>query len=125
MKIIIETIPHSEQRYPTVGDWTFINEDNISIRISNMNNWKYEFLVAFHELIEVMLCKDRNIDQKVVDNFDIEYEANRMENDFSEPGDSPSAPYNKEHAFATKMERKMAKELNVDWREYDAKVSSL
>jgi hypothetical protein len=32
MKIIIETIPHAEQRYPTVGDWQFKKEDNETLQ---------------------------------------------------------------------------------------------
>ena len=43
----------------------------------------------------------------------------------AEPGDSPDAPYHKEHVFATKIERLLAKEFDVDWREYEAAINSL
>lgn len=125
MNIVITTIPHDKQRYPTVGDWEFFGDEQLVIRISEMGNWKYEVLVALHEMIEVLLCKDRNIKQEDVDKFDIFYEHNRPEGDVSEPGDSPQAPYRKEHFFATNIERLMAAELNVDWGEYDKTVINL
>lgn len=118
-------IKHSQQRYPTVGDWMWDKRGNLAITSSDMGNWKYNYLVKFHELVEVMLCRDRGITQDEVDDFDKEYEARREEGDTSEPGDSKLAPYYKEHQFATKLERLMAKELGVDWREYDKAVSSL
>jgi hypothetical protein len=125
MKIVIEVIPHSSQRYPTVGDWYRDQEDTLHIKVSNMNNSKYEFLVAFHELIEEALCHDREIQQDIVDEYDKKYEAARPENDISEPGDSKLAPYRKEHFFATSLERLMAAELGVDWSDYDEAVVNL
>lgn len=125
MRISIRTIPHSQQRYPTVGDWIWDKNGDLIICISDMGNKKYEFLVALHELIEVMLCKERGITQLEVDDFDIAYEAKRNYGDFSEPGDDPKAPYYNEHQFATCLERLMALELGVNWKEYDEKVSSL
>jgi hypothetical protein len=125
MKIVIEVIPHSSQRYPTVGDWYRDQEDTLHIKVSNMNNSKYEFLVAFHELIEEALCHDREIQQDIVDEYDKKYEAARSENDTSEPGDSKLAPYRKEHFFATSLERLMAAELGVDWSDYDEAVVNL
>ena len=125
MKIVIEVISHSSQRYPTVGDWYRDKEDTLHIKVSNMNNWKYEFLVAFHELIEESLCRDREILQDIVDEYDIKFEASRKENDISEPGDSKLSPYYNEHQFATKLERELAKELGVDWDDYDKTVVNL
>ena len=37
----ITTIPHSEQRYETVGDYQERN-NIIYITVSDMKNWKYE-----------------------------------------------------------------------------------
>lgn len=34
MKITIETIPHNQQRYPTCGDWQFLNSDELAVRVS-------------------------------------------------------------------------------------------
>lgn len=82
-------------------------------------------LVAFHELAEVLLCKDRKISQKSVDKFDIEFEKNRKEGNTDEPGNSKKAPYYNEHQFATKVEKMLAKELKVDWKKYDKFIANL
>lgn len=124
MIITIVDIDHSQQRYASVGDWQW-SKDNLLITVSDMGDWRYNFLVAFHEQIEVMLCKARNISQEDVDKFDIAYEAKRQDDDLSEPGDDITTPYYNEHQFATKLERLMAKELGVDWETYDKAVSSL
>ena|SRR5215472_13054601 len=124
--ITIVTIPHKTQRYNTVGDWQFNEKGDLFITISDMGDWKKEFLVAFHELIEVMLCKHRGISQELVDKFDIDYEAKRDSEDVeSEPGDAPGAPYRKEHFLATSLERIMSQELDVDWRAYEEAIFNL
>lgn len=141
MKIIIETIPHQDQQYETVGDWRRDPDGTLRIRVSDMGNEKYALLVALHELVEVSLCEDRGITTEEVDDFDKRFEAARagdgrmlvsialnqsVEIDKEgEPGDDPRAPYRKEHFFATNIERQMALELGVDWAEYDAAVMSL
>ena len=122
--IKIETIPHASQRYPSVGDW-FDKDDVLNIKVSEELPDKEAFLVALHELVEVMLCKDRGITEEQVDEFDMEYEKNRPDGDESEPGDDPKAPYRKEHFFATNIERLMAAELGVDWEQYADHIEAL
>jgi len=125
VNVKIVTIPHEEQRYPTVGDWV-VNGDNLYISVSKMSDPRYELLVAVHELVEALLCKERGIPQELVDKFDMEYEASRSEWDTtSEPGDAAGAPYKKEHFFATTVERLLAAELGVDWEKYGAEVQAL
>jgi hypothetical protein len=121
----METIPHSAQRYNTCGDWEINPDVSIEIRVSDMQNEDYAFLVAIHEAIEVWLCRKRGVTEDAVNAFDIAYEENRPEGDESEPGDHPDAPYRKEHFFATSIERLVAAELGVDWAEYDKTVMSL
>lgn len=125
MKILLKTIPHAEQRYPTVGDWIIHKNGSITIPVSDMRNEDYAFLVAIHELIEVWLCRKRGISQLSVDIFDIEYERNRKEGDSSEPGNHPDAPYFKEHLFASEIEVLLAKQLGVNWAQYESTVESL
>lgn len=117
-KIIIETIPHSQQRYNTVGDYYQDEDGSHLIRISDMGNWKYELLIAVHELIESGLCQEQGVTEQMIDAFDFEFERNRKSEDTRQPGDQPDAPYFKEHQFASKIERMMADELNVDWEAY-------
>ena len=125
MKIQLKTIPHSSQRYETVGDWEIDKDGSIRISVSDMKNEDYAFLVGIHEAVEVWLCRKRGITQGSVDEFDILYEQNRPEGDLSEPGDSPWAPYQKEHQFATKIERQLAEELGINWDEYNSAVEGL
>jgi len=126
--IHIRTIPHSEQRYDTVGDyWT--DADGVEqFRISSMSNADYEFLVALHELVESHLAAKRGIAEPAITEFDQWFEVERERGRFSEdaePGDHPEAPYRREHQFATLIERLMAYELGVDWASYDQAVMSL
>lgn len=129
MNISIKTIPHDSQRYETVGDWKFDEKGDLEITISDMGDWKKEVLVGIHELIEVVLCKDRNISDEVVTEFDKKFE--KMREEFpdiigdDEPGQHPKAPYVNEHNVATRVEVMMAGELKVDWEEYAKSVESL
>lgn len=127
LNIHIQTIKHSSQRYPTCGDWYYKNSgQDLYITVSELQDWRKEILVAVHELIEVMLCKDHGITQQDVDKFDIEFEKNRDPNDFiTEPGDDPKAPYFHEHFFATVIERLLAMQLKVDWKDYEKAISEL
>jgi hypothetical protein len=118
-KIIIKTIPDSHQRYNTAGDYYTDKRGNKIFAVSDMNNWKYEFLVTIHELVESALCEDRGVTGEQIDVFDFAFEQKRFENpNIGEPGDVPEAPYFKEHQFATRIEKMLAEELNVDWDKY-------
>jgi hypothetical protein len=121
-KITLESIPHNEQRYPTAGDWYFdINDPkHLIIRVSNMGNWKYETLIAIHELVEVTLCAVGGISQAMVDNFDLKYEG-----DYDEPGDDPKAPYAGPHCIATGVERILAAVMGVSWAKYEEAINNL
>ena len=44
---------------------------------------------------------------------------------FKEAGFDPRAPYVKEHAFATDIEKQLAKELGATWDTYDTEVKAL
>lgn len=117
-KVTIEVIPHDQQAYSTTGDWRW-NGDELNIYVSNMGDWRYNMLVAVHELSEVMLCKHHGVSQESVDKFDIQYEKDRPDGDLSEPGDDPRAPYASEHCLATAVERLLAPSLDVKWKEYE------
>src|SRR5271170_1479712 len=116
IRIVIETIPHDKQRYETVGDWWIGSEGTIHIRVSDMKDWHKEAAVAVHELVEVLLCRDRGIAQVEVDDFDKAFEARREEGNTDEPGDDPQAPYQQEHCFATGIERLLCAEFGLDWK---------
>jgi hypothetical protein len=90
-----------------------------------MSDPRYETLVATHELIEAILCRQAGISERAVDAFDKHYKAHRKDDDMSEPGDSPAAPYHRQHVAATKIERELAALLGVDWDTYGKEVESL
>lgn len=125
MKITIQTIPHAQQPYSTVGDWRRGPDGTLKINVSSEIGRKYALLVALHELIEVTLCEDRGITCEMVDAFDRKFEEHRHPDNDSEPGDDPAAPYRKEHFFATNIERQMAHEMQVDWADYEAAINAL
>lgn len=128
MKTIIETIPHDQQRYPTVGDWFYDAEGNLYIKVSKLSDTKREFLVKLHEYVEVKLCEEAGITQQQVDEFDVMFEDEREKGIHSiddEPGDDPRAPYRKQHFIATTIERIAAEALAVDWESYADEVANL
>ena len=125
MRITLETIPHSRQRYESAGDWREDVSGNAHILVSAMGNDDYEFLVAIHELVEMWLCKKRGITDESVTAFDIAFEEKRQPGDLSEPGDDPAAPYQNEHGVATAVERLMCAALGLSWQEYERTVQGL
>lgn len=128
MNIFVKVVPHSAQRYRTVGDWFWDGNGTLQIRVSKMNNWRYECLIAVHELVEVLICKHCRISQSAVDKFDMMYENEREEglhSDTEEPGDDPLCPYRKQHRISTIIEELVAFELGVEWDDYDELVNSL
>jgi hypothetical protein len=118
LTITISTIPHKNQRYDTVGDWQFI-DDILVVRVSDLGDWRMEYLVADHEVREALLCRHRGITEKQVDEFDFAWKGE------GELGDDLLCPCRKEHFFATSIERLTAAELGVDWAEYEAEIDSL
>jgi hypothetical protein len=119
MKITIEIIPHDQQRPEagsTVGDWQFDGAGNLAIRVSDLGDPDYEFLIGLHELVEAWLCRKHGVRQEDVDAFD------RQAGIWVEPGDQPSAPYYAEHQVATTIERMMSHALGVVWHEYEQAV---
>ena len=124
MKIVIKSIPHKEQRYDTVGDYWVDADGTWQFRISKMPK-KYILLVAVHELIEKILCDDREILDEVITQFDMAFERRRKPGNFDEPGDDINAPYFKEHQLATAIEKRLALELNVKWKNYEQYINEL
>jgi hypothetical protein len=122
----IETIPHEKQRYPTVGDYWLDEAGVEQIRVSEMMDWRYEVLVAIHEIVEMALTRHRGIAEEANTEFDIRFEQDKEKRLVEgEPGDNVNAPYRNEHFFATNLERLFAGELGVNWFEYDRYVDAL
>lgn len=128
MDIDIKTVPYEQMRYETVGDWHFDKHGNLHIIVAKMPDVRFEQLVAYHELTEALLCRQRGVAQEAVDKFDGLFEAERKvgkHGEADEPGDDPRAPYHKEHIFATAAEHAMAAEMKVDWDAYEKAILAL
>lgn len=124
LNIQIKTIPHSEQRYETPGDF-WIENGVMQYRISDLGNQWKEMAILIHELVESFLCLLRGVKWEDIDKFDMEFEKNRKEGNFDEPGDDKNAPYKKEHFFAEILERLFIKECDIDWDKYNDEVKKL
>lgn len=125
--ITITTVPHDKQRYETCGDY-YEKGGHLAFKISHLSSWKYEFLIALHELIEAHICRSRGITDDEITNFDLEFEKEREDGKWKndeEPGDDPRAPYHEEHQFATAIERLTALALGVNWSDYNREVNEL
>jgi len=119
MKILIQSIPHHQHRYSTLGDYWRDEDGTLQIRVSEMSDPRDMILCALHELVEVVLCEHRNIAEPDIMAFDVAHP------DADEPGDLPDAPYHKEHVFAEIVERLMAAQLERNWNDYGAAVEAL
>lgn len=148
-RILVQTIPHNEQRYDTIGDW-LISGDLLTLKVSELGDWRESFVCAIHEACEAALCANEGIAEEPISRFDMLYEDRRqailtnahvqknyplelvrefgckcIPTEDSEPGEDRHAPYRKQHAFADGIERLLANALGVVWSEYSEKVTNL
>lgn len=125
MKILIETIPHSQQRYETVGDYKYIEDGTLHITVSEMHDDRYCSLVAIHELIEAKLTEWKGIKEQAITDFDMSFEDKREDGNIDEPGFDEKAPYLLEHTFATSVELGMCAMAGISWTAYEKVINSL
>jgi len=98
MRIIVDSIPHEQQRYDTDGDWQFIG-DELVVRVSEDEcDSQHFYLTAIHEIIEATLCRAHGITEESIDLFNMAH----LNSD--DPGSLRDAPYHKEHMFALEVE---------------------
>jgi len=100
-------------RYRTVGDWFETSPGCLNIQVADTGNWKYNLLVAVHELYEVLICRSDGVTEKQVDRFDLTHQ------DDEDPGTHPKAPYHKQHLAAMGVEMLLAALMGVKWRTYE------
>lgn len=125
MNIVINTIPHKEQRYPTCGDYWENDKGDVYFAISEMDDQRYEYLVLVHELVEYFLVKLAGVPLYAIDDFDKHFESERALGNTDEPGDDQKAPYFMQHQLATVIERVFAVMLGVLWKDYEKAVNAL
>lgn len=125
MFIILETIPHTQQRYSTCGDWQYDRRtnDTLVVRVSQLGNRRYEMAVALHELVEAELCRAAGITEQEVDAFDLAWSPSGSP--YAEPGDDPAAPYCRQHIIAGIIERLFLLAAGEDWTAYANALDAL
>ena len=107
MNIHIQSIPHSERRFRHlgeggIGDWWDEN-GTTEIRVSDLDNWLYERLVAIHELVEDTLVKVAGISGKWYDSVITE----------------DHGPIARQHENAEIVERMVCQMAGIEWSVYD------
>lgn len=118
--ISIARVPHSQQRYNTLGDWYYDSDGNLFIIVSKLGSTDMESCLIIHELTEALLCAGHGISQPVVDKFDL-----GLGSTLDEPGDDPRAPYHLEHMYASVAERQLALALDISWPAYEARCDEV
>ena len=115
MKITLEVIPPEQQRLGALGDWYFTPEGDLVVRISDLGDWRYNFLAARHEMDEAMLCKLAGITTEMVD----EDQKSAAETDDPDSFSGyPGARLQNQHNDALASEWQMSRLLGVDWQKY-------
>ena len=107
----MEVIPHSEQRYDTLGDYWEGKDGTWNFRVSDMGDWRFNFSVLLHEFVEYGLLKHKGVTEEEVLAFDLKVPDNSLYAE--DPGFDPLAPYHKEHVYADCMERLIAPHLGM------------
>lgn len=109
MKFEAKSVDLSLMRYVTTGDWEIVG-DHVIMPVADYGMMDDNaFLVALHELVEAWLCKKANIKEEDVSKFDTEHP------ELEEPGDSPDAPYHKQHVIATQVEKIVCEAMGMNW----------
>lgn len=124
MNVSIRVINESAHRpFISGADWFFDDRGDLQVRVSKLSDWRREMCLAFHEAVEAVLCKFHGVSQKAVDAFDQQYEQTHASD--LNAGDDPLAPYQREHNTATAVERILAGELFVQWKNYDDELAAI
>jgi hypothetical protein len=117
MRINIGAIPHIFQRYNTLGDWQFYDNDGtLTIRVSDTGDYRMNAALAIHEFAEAILCKARGITQQQVDRWDLAH----LED--PDPGSIEGCPYHDQHIGAAIIENIFLKMLGIKDAEYDERT---
>ena len=120
MKIIIETKPYNEMRYPTLGDYEYGEDGILNITVADTGNDDFNWCIALHEFIEEKMTRKHGIKEGDITKFDLWVEEEIKKGNYpddAEPGDHPFCIYKKEHQFSENIERLCAYELEMKWND--------
>ena len=109
MRVEIKTVDPAAMRYPTAGDWEWLPDGALLLKIPEYGGRDVSvLLVAIHEMIEAYLCKRDGITDEQVTKFDTDNPK------LEEPGDDPAAPYHRQHVVAMALEREAASTTELE-----------
>jgi hypothetical protein len=115
MRIFIETVESENIRNKDVGDWYESDNGIKIIKVLGGIPEDYSFLIALHEMLEQKYCEKAGIKEEDVTKFDAIYNTGFGS---MEAGDSPKAPYHKQHQMATVIEKLVCNALRINWNTY-------
>lgn len=113
LNVHIHSKPYRQLRYETYGDYESFADGSLEITVVQLPDWRYESLIALHELVEEMVTRARGITEPEILAFDLAHL------ELADPGMDTRAPYHKEHVLATAIEMIVAQALGVDWAAYE------
>ena len=128
MRIVIETIPISDMRYATCGDYWYDDLGTLQVRVAETGVEVYNKMIMVHELLEEALTKHRGLLEPQITEFDLYYEERKrlkLVSEESEPGFDNNCPYRNEHALATATEMSMCALAGISWSDYDNTINNL
>jgi hypothetical protein len=115
LKITIEFISHKEQRLGAIGDWFFEHNGDLVVRVSDLGDWRYNFLVGRHEMDEALLCMHHGITTEMVDKDQINAADTDDPDSFS---GYPGSCLQNQHNDSLAAEWVMSRLLGVNWKSY-------
>jgi hypothetical protein len=122
MNIEIKTVPLSELRFTTAGDWKQNSDGSITIWLVDTPDWRYWAIVLMHELTEILVCRLDDVTSASADAFDAIWE-NELKQGLHRPeeeaGCDRRCPYYHGHRAGIMMEKLFCFILRVPWKEYD------
>lgn len=114
-----KTIPQNRMRYKDAGDW-FDSKDGWEIRVPELMNMDYEFMIFIHEAIERYLVHKIGMSVDYVDGW-IKREI-IDKNDYGSGAMNKGMPHRSCHIFATQIEKQICRKLGISWRKYSKDV---
>lgn len=111
----------TEQRFTTLGDWWEDENGAFTIAITEMKDWRHEFLVLIHELTEWAICQATGVSTEAADKFDEEWEKDIRAGLVSaelEAGFDKRCPYRRGHVWGARAERLFCWLLGASWKDY-------
>ena len=123
----VQFIPHLQHKFTTIGHW-FVENDTLTIQISEEVCWENRVAVLFHELIESAMCIAKGITTEECDAFDALFEREYEEGKWPksvEAGFDPRCPYRKGHIWGTRFEKLVIFLLGASRKKLDAECNRL